>query len=103
MLLIITYSSSLQRLETSTLKIEGRLRSIRELIDKSDRHELQPTLSGPVTTKETNLLKFEFSATLMKNAETTSPWKAIGIKDWINAGRWWLFKVSLNFKFVGVV
>jgi len=61
---------------------------------QSGSNDLQPTLSGPATIKEANLLRFEFSAILMKNAEATGPWKAIGIKDWINAGRWWLFKVS---------
>jgi len=30
----------------------------------------------------------------MKHAEASTPWKAIGIREWINAGRWWLLKVS---------
>ena len=87
-------SSSLERLETSTMKIERRLSSIRELIDKSQAAHGQPTLSGPAIKTENNLVKFELSSILMKHAEAFTSWKAIGINDWINAGRWWLLKVS---------
>lgn len=86
-------SSSLQRLETNTVNIERRLTSIRQLLDKSQLPD-QPTLSGPAINPETNFLKYKLSGILMKHAEAATPWNAIGIKEWINAGRWWLFKVS---------
>ena len=31
---------------------------------------------------------------LMKSAEISGPWAAIGIDQWIQAGRWWLLKVG---------
>jgi len=34
------------------------------------------------------------SATLLRNAEVIQPWNTIGIDQWIQAGRWWLLKVS---------
>ncbi|KAI5807719.1 ankyrin repeat-containing domain protein [Peziza echinospora] len=36
----------------------------------------------------------------MKAAETSQRWTAIGIADWIKAGRWWLFKASISLRAV---
>lgn len=36
------------------------------------------------------------SAALMKNAEIGNRrWSSIGVDEWIQAGRWWLLKVTL--------
>lgn len=41
------------------------------------------------------VFKASLSAALMRNAEMFQPWTTIGVDVWIEAGRWWLLRVSV--------
>lgn len=86
--MLIWPSSSLQRIESSTMRLERRFSQIGEFIQKV---EGTPIISGVNRAFKTPLL----SAELMKNAEVgRRRWSAIGVDEWIQAGRWWLLKVN---------
>jgi len=80
----------LELIEKSTHKIERRLSDIAGYIRKAEG--AAPQISSFPGGSE--LSKISFSRTLMKNAETSRPWKTIGIDQWIQAGRWWLLRVE---------
>lgn len=81
-------SSSLQRIESSAMRLERRFSQIGEFIKKA---EGSPAVSGVSGAFKTPLL----SAELMKNAEIGHRrWSSIGVDEWIQAGRWWLLKVN---------
>ncbi|KAI5807601.1 hypothetical protein DFH27DRAFT_327215 [Peziza echinospora] len=103
LLLTSAGNSSLQRLESSTQNIERRLSNINVLIAKSQQNSINatgqqkngtefPVLSSPALNGESNLWKYKFTHTLMKNAEAGGRWNSIGIHSWIKAGRWWLLR-----------
>lgn len=67
------------------MRLERRFSQIGEFIQKA---EGSPVITGAFTTP---LL----SAKLMMNAEIgRRKWSAIGVDEWIQAGRWWLLKVN---------
>lgn len=69
------------------MRLERRFSQIGEFIQKA---EGTPIISGISGAFKTPLL----SAELMKNAEVgLRRWSAIGVDEWIQAGRWWLLKV----------
>lgn len=35
-------------------------------------------------------------AAFMRNAEASQPWRTINLDLWIEAGRWWLIRVSIK-------
>lgn len=68
------------------MRLERRFSQIGEFIQKA---EGTPIISGISGAFKTPLL----SAELMKNAEVgRRRWSAIGVDEWIQAGRWWLLK-----------
>jgi len=88
-------SSSLERLENSTNKIERRLSDIKSFIRKAEDHGTMtttPRVSSSITGDE--IFDLKLSKTLMKSAEVSGRWAAIGIDQWIQAGRWWLLRVG---------
>jgi hypothetical protein len=86
-------SSSLQRLESSNKKLERRFSQIEVLIGEVGKNTSAdyPEISAiPNTTSKLSLL----SAGLMGAAEDgRRKWSAIGVDEWIEAGKWWLIKV----------
>lgn len=70
------------------MRLERRFSQIGEFIQKA---EGTPIISGISGAFKTPLL----SAELMKKAEVgRRRWSAIGVDEWIQAGRWWLLKVN---------
>lgn len=89
-------SSSLQRIESSNMRLERRFSQIGDFIQKAESGGGGP--SGPPTISGIGDRAFKspiFSAALMKNAEVGQRrWSSIGVDEWIQAGRWWLLKVK---------
>lgn len=91
-----SFSSSLQRLETSHLKLERRFSEIGAKIEKfgKDTAQINPTVS--IAGSGVSGMGF-ISATFMMNAEIGQRrWASIGVDEWIQAGRWWLMKVGAS-------
>ncbi|KAF8249029.1 ankyrin [Wilcoxina mikolae CBS 423.85] len=95
LLLTSAGNSSLQRLESTSQKIESGVNEIKDYLQRSGTGDLSspPTVTASVGD---NLSKISFSQILMRNAEITSKWTSIGIEDWIRAGRWWLLKSQME-------
>lgn len=87
-------SSSLQRIESSNMRLERRLTDINKLFHKLDAQSSPESPSISMTGNAgfgTPLL----NAALMRNAESGKRrWASIGVDEWIQAGRWWLLKVQ---------
>lgn len=83
-------SSSLQRMETITSKVEKGVNDIKDMIRS-------PAVGAPTisTIQDDRLFSVSLSQTLMKNAEIGRKWSAIGVDEWIQAGSWWLLKVTI--------
>ena len=45
---------------------------------------------------DNDLEQASLSAAFMKNAEVSQSWRTISLDLWIEAGRWWLLKVSFD-------
>lgn len=85
-------SSSLQRLESSHVRLERKLTEIGKYVQKIGQGSLGTPNVSAVAQQGfgTPLLNKE----LMKNAEIGQRrWASIGVDEWIQAGRWWLLKV----------
>jgi hypothetical protein len=93
-------SSSLNRIESSTKALEIDVIEIKTYIRASSGN-LNSQASGPpsVSVVDDEMFKISLSAILMGNAEVLQPWNTIGVDQWIQAGRWWLLKVSLTISF----
>jgi hypothetical protein len=85
-------SSSLQRLESTTNSIDAGVQEIKSFLKRADTGmALPPVASAPSTVDSS--VRIGFSERCMKAAEISQRWTAIGIEDWIRAGRWWLLRV----------
>lgn len=92
MLTRVKNSSSLQRLESSHVRLERKMSQIGEYVQKIGQGSPgNPSVSAiahqgfgtPLLNKK-----------LMENAEIGQRrWASIGVDEWIQAGRWWLLKV----------
>ncbi|KAI5840126.1 hypothetical protein DFP73DRAFT_197664 [Morchella snyderi] len=92
LLLTSCANSSLQRIESSNQRLERRFCRIDELVQKfeSQGSPENPSISA---INHKALKKTLLSAKLMENAEVGKRrWSAIGVDEWIQAGRWWLLK-----------
>jgi hypothetical protein len=91
-------SSSLQRLETSTGRIDANINEIKDYLQRSEKavsqSKLPPTVSNHPGLKDDDISKSFFSVALLKRSQITQNWALIGLSDWIGAGRWWLLRVS---------
>ncbi|KAF8244856.1 hypothetical protein K440DRAFT_557690 [Wilcoxina mikolae CBS 423.85] len=88
-------SSSLERIENATNKIERRLIDIKTFIRKGEGNGIDaPKVSRSIGDDE--IFGLRFSVALLKSAETPGRWAAIGIDQWIPAGRWWLMKAQME-------
>ena len=87
-------SSSLQQLQLSNQKLERRFSQIEILIDRGGTSaSTDPPVISAAAGGLSNMRLL--SAGLMKQAEEGGrKWSAIGVDDWIEAGKWWLMKVS---------
>ena len=63
---------------------------IKRLLAKSQ--ESDQSLAPSLSLYDDNLSKASLSAALMQSAEITQPWTSIGVDQWVEAGRWWLFR-----------
>lgn len=90
-------SSSLQRIEETNVRLERRFSEIGDLIQKfGTASSSDPTLSA-VNIKTSKISLLHLNAALMKNAEVGQrKWSAIGVDEWIQAGRWWMMKVGFQ-------
>ncbi|KAF8247938.1 hypothetical protein K440DRAFT_284300 [Wilcoxina mikolae CBS 423.85] len=94
LLLTSVGNSSLQRLETTTTKIETRVNEIKDYLRRSETGSLLlPSVSGHPGLGDDEVFKETFSAAIKKKAQISQPWASIGLREWIEAGRWWLLKV----------
>ena len=88
-------SSSLQTLQLASQKLERRFTQIEILIERGGGGggaSTDPPLISAVTEGLSNMNLL--SDGLMKHAEEGGRrWSAIGVDDWIEAGKWWLLKV----------
>ncbi|RPB07542.1 hypothetical protein P167DRAFT_495646 [Morchella conica CCBAS932] len=85
-------NSSLQRIESSTQKLERRFSRIDELVQKFESQG-SPEAPSISAVNDKALKKTLLSMKLMENAEVGKRrWSAIGVDEWIQAGRWWLLK-----------
>lgn len=84
-------SSSLRSVETTTRRIEDAVTGIKDKLTSGPL--ALPVASGPSTLDKFTLLSF--SEQCFKAAEITQRWTAIGIEEWIKAGRWWIMKVLM--------
>ena len=88
------FSSSLRQLQSASQKLERELSEIKSLIEQGEGGaSTGPSLiSGAAGgSRRMSLL----SAELMEQAEEGErKWSAIGLDDWIEAGKWWLMKVG---------
>jgi hypothetical protein len=91
-------SSSLQRLETATGRIEAHVNEIKVYLRRSettgDLSNSPPTVSNHPGLKDDDVSKQIFSIALLKKSQVTHNWASIGLSEWIGAGRWWLLRVS---------
>ena len=89
-------SSSLERMESNHAAMLEELEGITARIKR------MPTPSNPQTSAVAKpfheSLDFEsplaLSQLFMPQAEIIQPWLSIGIDSWLQAGKWWLVKVS---------
>ena len=86
-------SSSLQQLQSASQRLERRFSQIEVLIEQGgDGASSHPPQISAVTSGLSGLSLL--SDGLMKNAESGGrKWSAIGVDEWIEAGKWWLMKV----------
>ncbi|KAA8911289.1 ankyrin repeat-containing domain protein [Sphaerosporella brunnea] len=94
LLLISAGNSSLQRLQSATKKIDDGVNEIKGFLQRRDS---LPTLSNNLP-GDTGLIRISMSQRFMKVAEVSQSWSAIGIEDWIHAGRWWLLKSQMELR-----
>lgn len=90
-------SSSLQRIESSNVRLERRFSQIETFIQKADSQPTSESEDPTISCISDQAFKSPvLSAALMNNAEIgRRRWPSIGIDEWIQAGRWWLLKVFL--------
>lgn len=83
-------SSSLERLESSHVRLERKLSQVGNLVQKMG----QDSAGTPTISNQAFGTPF-LNKALMKNAEIGQRrWSSIGVEEWIQAGRWWLLKVE---------
>lgn len=85
------HSQSLENLAAITALIESVVQSIKQSnVYPADTHQI-PVAKQPATFDTMTLL--DFSQKCFEVVEISQRWIAIGIEDWIKAGRWWLLRV----------
>lgn len=89
-------SSSLQRIENTTKTIDDELQKLKTFLKRAQSGTLVP--NAPVATASVldKSSRLAFSAQCMKAAEISHRWLAIGIDEWIKAGRWWLLRAHFE-------
>ncbi|KAI9772340.1 MAG: hypothetical protein M1840_001089 [Geoglossum simile] len=97
LLLTSVGNSSLNRIESSTRALETDVTEIKGYIRASSRTQGNQSSEPPlVSVAGDEIFRISLSAALMKNAEVLQPWSAIGIEQWIQAGKWWLLKSQME-------
>lgn len=87
------FSSSLQRIELTNVRLERRFSEIGAMIERFGTDNSQ----GPPTISATGGGMALISSMFMRNAEIGQRrWGSIGVDEWIQAGKWWLMKVGFS-------
>ncbi len=116
-------SSSLQRIASTTDVLESDVKAIKDYItahqssdpaadqisvstaetllanaeDPENAAALAENSSVPTLTAiDDETFRLSLSAAFMKNAEIFQSWSTIGVDQWIESGRWWLLRVSIE-------
>jgi hypothetical protein len=92
---LLECSSSLQRLEDTTNSIDVGVQEIKTFLKRTDTRKLSPPLALAPDAVDSSA-RVDFSEKCMKAAEISQRWTAIGIEEWIKAGRWWLLRVRIQ-------
>lgn len=93
-----TSSSSLQRIEKNTKALDDGLQEVKEFLQIAQSATLSP-VKAPVLSATCAIdksTKIAFSERCMRAAEISQRWIAIGIEDWIKAGKWWLLMARMQ-------
>ncbi|EGU75518.1 hypothetical protein FOXB_13967 [Fusarium oxysporum f. sp. conglutinans Fo5176] len=84
-------NSSLERIEKQQTKTDIKLDELRNLMIGDRISRQSPLLNAPLDEED----RADLSAAFLRSAETDNrPWASIAIDDWLQAGKWWLLKVS---------
>ena len=76
------------------MALETDITEIKSYIQASSQNSKNQFSVPPSVSMVDNVtFRDSLGAALMKNAEVLQPWATIGVDQWIQAGRWWLFKV----------
>ncbi|KAF4539561.1 uncharacterized protein LTHEOB_9950 [Lasiodiplodia theobromae] len=90
LLLQMVQSSSLERIENRQKKTENALQNIKAALSGTTSLGHTPLLSGFKGTDQHFMTR-----KLMKQAEINDrAWTSIGIRDWLQTGKWWLLKAQ---------
>lgn len=74
-------------MESFNKQMREDIGGIQELLGESSQVPVLSTVEGMS-------FQITLSQIFLKEAERVRPWRATGLDEWINAGRWWLMKVS---------
>ena len=88
--ILTLWSSSLERIESSNATLVKDTAEIKKLLARSQ--ETNQTSVPPLSLYDDEPSKSSLSAALMQSAEVTQSWSTIGVDQWVEAGRWWLFR-----------
>lgn len=73
-------------MESFNKQIKDDIDGIQELLVDSAQIPVISTVEGKA-------FQITLSQQFLREAERVRPWRAIGLDEWIQAGRWWLMKV----------
>ena len=79
---------------SSNKEVQDGIKEIKSYL--STHLKSHETTLPPVSVVDDDLLGASLTSAFMKNAEIFQHWNTIGIYQWIEAGRWWLVRVSLG-------
>jgi len=85
-------NSSLERMETENHRIAANVIEIKQQISSSFR---VPIATGDTAHIDKDM-QLEISRIFLEKVEVERPWYSFGIDVWIQAGKWWLQKVSIS-------
>lgn len=97
------FSSFKQPIENPTKAIQDGLQQLNMFLQGAQTAGSLNLDVPPIRTVSTRVDLFPeaFSTQCMKGAEVSQRWLAIGVIDWIKAGRWWLLKARSGLQTLG--
>lgn len=92
--MLIDCSSSLQRIESSTIAIETDVKDIRNYLQPSLKSQTVEASAAPsLSAVDDEIAKLSLVSAMTKHTEIIQPWNTIGLDQWIQSGRWWLLRI----------